>query len=204
METSKIGGTEKNEDTLGGRLKLLEPRGLTAEQRETYDYLRESKISWANRTHFRGDVQDGRLIGPFNVYLYSPQMGRAFNGWVDAEADNTSLSPTVRQIIILTVGALWNSAYELYAHTAVAHTVGISDRTIAEIKAGQQPLQISDEETIAWEFARTLVTKHAVDDALYRRAVETFDEKGVVDMIHLIGLYLSTSALLNAFTVPVP
>jgi 4-carboxymuconolactone decarboxylase len=149
-------------------------------------------------------LADGRLIGPFNVFLYSPEISQAFNGWVDAEAKCTSLSPTVRQIIILTVGAAWNSAYEFYAHTAAARTVGISDKTIGSIEAGREPERISAEETTAYRFTHTLVTKRTVDPELYQRAVSTFGEKGVVDMIHLIGLYLATSALLNAFSVPAP
>ncbi len=145
-----------------------------------------------------------RVTGPFNVFLYSPHMGRAFNDYVDSEAKNTSLSPKVRQIVILTVGAVWNSAYELYAHTAVARTVDLDDETIESIKVGKEPKHISAEEVTAYDFTRKLVSEHTIDDDLYKRATDTFGEKGVVDMIHLIGLYMATSALLNAFEVPTP
>ena len=44
----------------------------------------------------------------------------------------------------------------------------------------------------------------AVNQALYHRAVATFGEKGVVDMIYLAGNYVTTCALLNTFTIPAP
>jgi 4-carboxymuconolactone decarboxylase len=31
-----------------------------------------------------------------------------------------------------------------------------------------------------------------------------FGQRGVIDMVHLIGIYLATSALLNAFEIPAP
>jgi 4-carboxymuconolactone decarboxylase len=49
-----------------------------------------------------------------------------------------------------------------------------------------------------------LVTEHQVNQALYHRAVATFGEKGVVDMIYLAGNYVTTCALLNTFTIPAP
>ena len=44
----------------------------------------------------------------------------------------------------------------------------------------------------------------AVDDATYRTALEAFGQDGVLDMVHLIGMYLATSAVLNAFEIPAP
>ena len=194
----------ENDETLGGRLRLLRPQELTAEQQELYHYLLDTKISWATRSHFQGSTQDGRLIGPFNVFLYSPSISRAYNDYTDSETKNTSLSPRVRQVIILAVGAVWHAAYELYAHTSVAQTVGLDDETIQAIKDGKEPVHLTDEEGTAYTFTHTLVSEYTIDDDLYTRALHAFGEKGVVDMIHLIGLYMTTSALLNAFEVPTP
>ena len=43
-----------------------------------------------------------------------------------------------------------------------------------------------------------------MDHELYLRAVETFGEKGVVDMVYLAGNYMTVSGLLNTFAVPAP
>jgi len=39
---------------------------------------------------------------------------------------------------------------------------------------------------------------------IYTAAREAFGDQGLVEMLVLIGCYLSVCALLNAFTVPVP
>lgn len=39
---------------------------------------------------------------------------------------------------------------------------------------------------------------------LCRQAEQAFGQEGLVDMIYLIGIYLLTCAILNAFEVPAP
>jgi 4-carboxymuconolactone decarboxylase len=43
-----------------------------------------------------------------------------------------------------------------------------------------------------------------VDDDTYAAAHEAFGDRGLVEMLTLIGCYLSVCALLNAFAIPVP
>ena len=193
-----------NEESLGGRLPLLKPDEFDRDQHELYEILAEGMVPWAKKSGFQATTGDGRLIGPFNPLLYSPRIGQGFMEYLSAERERTSLSAKVREVIILSVGAVWRAAYELYAHKAVAEKAGVPAETIEALAAGRQPATLTDEERIAHEFARSLAAEHKVDPVLYPRAVETFGKKGVVDMIHLVSLYMATSALLNVFAVPTP
>ena len=99
---------------------------------------------------------------------------------------------------------MWRSAYELYAHTAVAEKAGLDPEVIKALADGGSPAGLSDEQAVAHAFSRALAGEHRVDPGLYARAEDAFGRKGVVDMIHLVSLYMATSALLNAFDVPTP
>ena len=103
---------------------------------------------------------------------------------------NTSLSERIHEIIILTVGSVWNSQYELYAHSAVARTIGIPEAVIESIVSGKEPDFNSEQEAIACEFARQLSKKRRVDQETYSRALQFFENKGLVDIVILIGLYM--------------
>ena len=191
-------------ETLGGRLTLLRASALQGPQRELYDHLLTSEIRWAQGSGFEAELPDGRLIGPFNVALYTPEMSRAFFAWGSAQTQHTSLSNEVRQVVILTVGSAWRAAYEVYAHEAVGRKAGLSDRSVADIVAGRDPGGLSPEAFTAYRFTHALVTKQAVSDELYEETHSTFGEQKLVEMVHLTGQYLAVSALLNAFRVPAP
>ena len=45
---------------------------------------------------------------------------------------------------------------------------------------------------------------HRIPSDVFAEAQKLFGHKGLVDMLHLAGLYMAVSALLNAFEVPVP
>lgn len=194
----------KQEDSLSGRLPLLGKSELDGAQSALYDAMEKELLPWAKKSGFKAATEDGRLLGPFNPLLYSPMLGQGFLEYLGAERKHTSLSAKVREVIILSVGAVWRSAYELYAHTAVADKAGLEPEIIEALAAGQTPSAMPDDQRIAHEFARRLAAEHQVDAALYAKAEAAFGRKGVVDMIHLTSLYMGTSALLNAFAVPVP
>ena len=56
----------------------------------------------------------------------------------------------------------------------------------------------------AQRFTHQLVSEHAVDGDIYGAAQEVFGDQGLVEMLVLIGCYLSVCALLKAFAIPVP
>jgi len=193
-----------SEDTLGGRLALLGPDKLDSDQKKLYDQLQTTMVPWAEKSGFRADTADDRLIGPFNAMLRSPLLSQAIMGVTSTEGKETSLGKTVREVVILTVGAAWQAAYELYAHVAVGQSVGLAAATVQALAAGQKPAGLTPEESVAYDFTHRLATVHQIDAELYEQALVTFGEKGVVDMIYLAGQYMTISGLLNTFAVPAP
>ena len=101
--------------SLGGRLPLYEREELTPVQQDLFDWQMREAAPWAEAAGFRARTQAGQLIGPFNPALLSPAISKAFFEFVLAEHEGTSLSKRAREVIILTVGAVWQAPYELYA-----------------------------------------------------------------------------------------
>ncbi len=193
-----------SENSLGGRLALLRPDELDSDQKKLYDQLQDTMVPWAKKSGFRAAIADGRLIGPFNAMLRSPLISQAVMKVTATEGKETSLSEQVRQVVILTVGAIWKADYELYAHAAVGKEAGFDEQTVKELVAGQKPGSLSIEEGVAFDFTQRLTAQHQIDTELYERAISAFGEKGVVDMIYLAGQYMTISGLLNTFAVPAP
>ena len=163
-------------EKLGGRLPLLDPLALSDAQKEIYHRINRTFVSWSDSIHFQSKTEDGRLIGPFNPILFSPGISSSFLDLHDAEEKQTSLDERVRQVVILAVGAVWKSDYELYAHSAAARKAGLSENAIRTLATGGLPDDLSGQEKVAQRYARQFSAEHHVDAALYSSAVHAFGE----------------------------
>lgn len=193
-----------SDDIQSDRLPLLTPGVLEPAQKQLHDQIMKEQVPWATKSGFTAATPDGKLLGPFNSLLYGPEVGQAYLNYFAAEKQNTTLSDCVHEIVILAVGAAWDSPYELYAHTAVGKSVGLTEETVQALAAGKLPEGLLEQEASAYEFAHQLAATHRVDAATYARAKAEFGDKGLVNIVMLTGLYLVTCAALNAFEVPVP
>jgi 4-carboxymuconolactone decarboxylase len=192
------------ENALGGRLPLSQPADLSPEQHRLFDHITATVVPWAQRGGFAATDADGRLIGPFNPSLLNPSIATALLALQAAEEKHTSLHPRVREIVILTVGAVWRAPYELYAHSAAASRVGLPPSVVATLAAGGTPDGLSEAEQIAHRFARALTADHRVDDDLYGQVEKIHGATGVFEITVLAGIYHAVCGILNVFTIPAP
>jgi 4-carboxymuconolactone decarboxylase len=189
---------------MSGRLPRLKPEDLNDAQRALYYNLVASYGPWADKSGFEVMAPDGSLLGPLNPLLFSPVLGGAQVDVFHADKRASSLSPRVHEVVILTVGAAWGSEYELYAHSAVGRLAGLSDDVVQALAAGEPPDFRNEQEAIAYELTQQLLDQHRVEPETFATAERLFGHKGLVDMVLLVGLYLATCALINAFEVPAP
>ena len=111
-------------------------------------------MPWATNAGFRVKAEGGGLLGPYNSQLLSPGTDAGYLDMLDAEKKHTSLSTRVREVIILSVGAVWKSDYEIYAHSAAGRTAGLSESAIRTLAAGGLPDDLDGQEKIAHRYAR--------------------------------------------------
>lgn len=201
--TEEATQTEAGE-LLGGRLPLLSALALDEAQRQLYDRLFAAKTREAAAGGFLATTEQGELIGPFNSYLFIPEIATGYLAWVDALHQSLPFEREVSETAILTIGVHWNAVFEIYAHTAAARKAELPEAGIQSLLAGEEPAQLSERAQIVWRFTRSLIVTHEVGEDVYRAAREAFGDSGLVALVHLIGLYLSVSAVLTAFRIPSP
>ncbi|HVM77637.1 MAG TPA: 4-carboxymuconolactone decarboxylase [Stellaceae bacterium] len=184
------------------RLPLLSPSELDSAQRPLYRDMREGIER--NFKGFTAIDAAGRLIGPWNPWLRFPKFGGPVWELVKALSTAPGLPRPVREVAILVTGARFHAAYEIYAHVLVAELRGISDAKIATIVAGERPVDLTREESVAYDIASALVSGGVLPELTYRQAVAQFGVAGAAELISLVGLYCMVSVTLNGFDVPVP
>ena len=146
----------------------------------------------------------GRMSGPFNAWLRSPELADRLQKVGEYVRFNTSLDKRLNEMAIIMTAQYWGSQYEWYAHAPLAIKAGLDPETIAALGAGKKPEKMKDDEAIVWEFTTQLRRDHGVDDAIYAKAVDKFGELGVMDLVAVNGYYDVVSMTLNVAHVAPP
>jgi len=159
---------------LGGRLPLANYNALSAHQQRFFDEMASTVVPKAGASAFLVQDGEGMLIGPFNPALLHPESAKSVLELQFAEVKNSDLTARLREVIILTVGSVWQADYELYAHSAVARHVGLPEDVVISLVAGETPDGLQPEDLSAHRVARQLTVERRIDDSLYRMAEDSF------------------------------
>jgi 4-carboxymuconolactone decarboxylase len=184
------------------RLPFIPPTNISAEQRPLYEDMKVGiAAKYSNFATMRGD---GAILGPWSAWLHEPELGAAIWEVTKAMTHFKHLPEIARQVVILVVGSRFRAAYEIYAHSVVARTAGITEEQLAAIVAGRKPADLSDETETAYNAATSLLEGGVLATSIYEKALGLFGQHGVNELIYLVGHYCFVSMTLNGFDIPVP
>src|SRR5205809_871283 len=77
-------------------------------------------------------------------------------------------------------------------------------KAAAELAAGCRPQGMKPDEEMAYDFCDELFRTHGVSDPTYRRAVAKLGERGVIDLLGLVGYFTTVSMVMNVAHTPPP
>ena len=141
--------------------------------------------------------------GPFNVLLRSPEVGDLGQQFGASTRFQSSLPQKLYELAILVTARYWTSQYEWQAHHRSALTAGLSPAIADAIAQGKRPAAMQKDEEAVYNFASEILNTTQVSDATFAAAKTAFGERGVVDLIAVIGWYNTVSMLLNVDRYPV-
>jgi 4-carboxymuconolactone decarboxylase len=174
----------------GNRFKPLTYDALTPAQKTMADHLLAG--------------ERGGLNGPYHVLLRSPEMGDLAQQYGAYTRYHSTLPKELNELAILLMARSWDAQYVWYAHRTIAGQAGLSKSITEAIAAGKHPAALSSDEAIVYNFCTELLTRHHVSDTTFQAAVARFGERGVVDLMGVLGYYNLVSMVLNVDGYPLP
>jgi 4-carboxymuconolactone decarboxylase len=168
--------------------------------------LRWDEMTPAQKTmieHLYSGERKG-ATGPFNVLLRSPEMGDIAQQFGAAMRFHSTLPPKLNEMAIILTARYWTAQYEWSAHRKLAGEAGLSESTIQAIATGKRPSSMDPNETALYNFGTELLNAKQVSDPVFKAAVDKFGERGVVDLISVMGYYHFVSMILNVDRYPLP
>jgi len=126
-----------------------------------------------------------------------------FNGFAALSSAFTlggsPLPPKLREIAILRVGYLSNSAYEIFQHEALARYVGLSEEQIDAIKSGGAAVATLGEAGAAvLAYTDDLVKNVRASDETLAGVRKHLNDTQVIDLTLVTGMYMMVSRFLEA------
>jgi 4-carboxymuconolactone decarboxylase len=174
----------------GDRFKPLAYEQMTPEQKTLTDHV------------LAGDR--GSMNGPYNVLLRSPEMGDLAQNYGAYMRFHSSVPRKLNEFAILMTARFWNSQYEWSAHRKYALEAGLSPEVIEGVATGKRPTSMQADEEAVYDFCNQLLNTRQVSDATFSAARAKLGERGVVDLIGVMGYYHLVSMLLNVDRYPLP
>ena len=144
------------------------------------------------------------LGGPYNPLIRSPVLGqRMFDVWHYLRWE-TSVPTKLNEFAIIIIGRQWLSQVEWFAHAPLAAKAGLNPDIIAELKAGNRPSKMAEDEVVVYDFVTELTTTHKVSDETFARARKVFNDQQIVDLTAVAGTYVMTAMILAMAEETVP
>jgi 4-carboxymuconolactone decarboxylase len=127
--------------------------------------------------------------GPFNAYARSPGLGILLLQVSDFVRFNSSLPPGLSEFAIMIAARQWSQLYEWRAHSALAIKGGLDRQILVDLGAGNRPQGMKDDETALYDFCSEMYRDKNVSDASFKAALAQFGERGIMDLVGIIGYY---------------
>jgi 4-carboxymuconolactone decarboxylase len=131
----------------------------------------------------------GLNTGPFNAYARSPALGLLLLQVSDYVRFNSSLPPRLSEFAIMIAARQWSQAYEWRAHYPLAIKGGLDSQILVDLGAGNRPQGMKEDEVTLYDFCTELYRDKNVGDATFKAALDRFGERGIMDVIGIIGYY---------------
>ena len=159
----------------------------------------------------RGDLDDlgKKLIdargpnadafGPGAIRLYSLPVADHMAAVNDYLRYKSGLDPRLVQLAILVTAREADSEYVWTAHEPQGLKAGLSPEIIDIVKYRKPTAGLAEKDAAIIDLGREDFQKHHVSSAAFARAQSVFGKKELVEYVALMGDYVATTTLLNAF-----
>jgi len=126
---------------------------------------------------------------PYRAYIRNPDLAPRLSALSEYLRWNTTLAPRLSEFAILITARQWTAQYEWFAHYPLALKAGLDPKILGDLAAGRRPDTMRDDEAALYDLVTALYRDKKVTDPVYKAAADKFGERGVMDIIGIIGYY---------------
>jgi len=167
------------------------------------DQLTPDQKKWADT--ITAPPRNGKFANPpYRAYIRNPELAPKLSAMSDYLRWNSSLPARLSEFAILFTARQWTAQYEWFAHYPLAMKAGLDPEVAKDVANGVRPKAMKDDEAALYDLTMALYRDKKVSDDVYRAAQQKFGERGIMDIIGLIGYYDLVSMTLITMQAEAP
>jgi 4-carboxymuconolactone decarboxylase len=140
---------------------------------------------------------------PYRAYIHSPELAVRLQALSDYGRWNTPHPARLSEFAILITARQWSSQWIWRGHYPLALKGGLDPKVALELASGKRPEGMKEDEAILYDLAMQIYRDKAVTDAAYDAALAKFGERGIMDLLGIMGYYDTVAMILiTAKAVP--
>ena len=168
------------------RIPGVQREDLPPDQQHHFDYIA------GNRPEVRG---------PFPILLNSPDVASRIAHVGTYIRFETSLSPAVRELAIITTARNWDCQYEWTMHQPLAEEAGVRAEAITAVRDGSAPKGLNEQEAVVFSYVDSLLKAKRVPSDTFQKALAMLGNQGITDLTATAGYYSLLACVLDSFAV---
>jgi 4-carboxymuconolactone decarboxylase len=168
--------------------------------------LSYAELDPAQKAFADAEMASGRksLEGPTNIYLRSPEMVNAGRPLESYLRFKSPMEHKLKEIGILLTARFWGGTYVWYSHRKFAIESGLTPAFIDAMAVGKRPDPMTPDEAAVFDFCTELLATRQVSDATFKTFADRLGERGMVELVSLMGHYHANAALFAIDHYPLP
>ena len=143
----------------------------------------------------------GRITPLYQHLLNSPVMAEGWEEFLSAVRQRNSVSPALRELVILRVAVLNHAPYEFDAHVPHALQAGLPQAKIDAVRDEALASVFDATERVVLQLTDTMTRDIEVPDALFAQVERLFQGQQLLDLCITIGAYNMVSRVLVALHI---
>ena len=147
-------------------------------------------------------LQERGNISPlYQILLNAPEIAQGWEALLTAIRNRNSLSPAIREMIILRVAVLNSANYEIDAHAPHAIQAGMSQEKIESLKESTISDVFDEKECLILKITDVMTQDIQVPDTVFDQVRPYFNDQEILELVATISAYNMVSRLLNALHI---
>jgi AhpD family alkylhydroperoxidase len=146
-------------------------------------------------------AERGSVLHLYQMLLHSPPVAEGWLAYLTAIRQKSSLSPALRELVIMRVAVINGAPYEAEQHAPIALKEGVTQAQLDELVQWESSTRFTPEQRAVLELTDGMTRNVQVPAAAVAAVRRFLNEREVVELVATVGAYNMVSRFLEALEI---